>query len=159
MSPKKYYFFRKRSREEDLSDFMPLSKRINNLHIDNNNISCFDNPTAGILGAILTSGEQYHHYHNNNNNNMLHHNGFQSHNEMNHQGGGHQVLTDENSLPESEYSNGTGVSSHSEGLETMALGEYHPDLNADENPYYYTKNKLLYDLYVERMRRCPMNSY
>lgn len=29
-------YFRKRSREDDICEFMPLSKRINNLHINNN---------------------------------------------------------------------------------------------------------------------------
>lgn len=31
--------------------------------------------------------------------------------------------------------------------------EYNPELNADQNPYYYEKNKMLYDLHVERVKR------
>lgn len=30
---------------------------------------------------------------------------------------------------------------------------YSPELTADENPFYYDKNKLLFDLHVERQRR------
>jgi len=31
--------------------------------------------------------------------------------------------------------------------------EYNPELNEDQNPYYYEKNKMLYDLHVERVKR------
>lgn len=31
--------------------------------------------------------------------------------------------------------------------------KYMPDLNAAENPYYYEYNKLLFELYVERLQR------
>lgn len=31
--------------------------------------------------------------------------------------------------------------------------EYNPELTADQNPYYYEKNKMLYDLHVERVKR------
>lgn len=30
---------------------------------------------------------------------------------------------------------------------------YSPELTADENPFYYDKNKLLFDLHVQRQRR------
>lgn len=30
---------------------------------------------------------------------------------------------------------------------------YSPELTQHENPYYYNKNKLLYELHLERMRR------
>lgn len=33
------------------------------------------------------------------------------------------------------------------------MENYRPDLNANDNPYYYENNKLLYSLYVERMHR------
>lgn len=31
--------------------------------------------------------------------------------------------------------------------------KYLPDLNAIENPHYYENNRLLFELYVERIRR------
>lgn len=31
--------------------------------------------------------------------------------------------------------------------------QYDPDLTSDQNPYYYESNKLLFDLYVERVHR------
>lgn len=148
---------RKRSREEDLNDFMPLSKRINNLHIDNNSIPYLDN-THGIIGPILTSNNVHELQQKQQFLNMQqqHLNGTQlQHNQIASQ----QCLSDENSLSESEYSNGTGVSSVDSGVETMILNEYCPDLSAEQNPFYYAKNKLLYDLYVERMRRYQMNPF
>lgn len=30
---------------------------------------------------------------------------------------------------------------------------YDPDLTSDQNPYYYESNRLLFDLYVERVHR------
>jgi hypothetical protein len=30
---------------------------------------------------------------------------------------------------------------------------YQPELSVDQNPYYYNKNRELYDLYVERVKR------
>lgn len=31
--------------------------------------------------------------------------------------------------------------------------QYDPDLTSDQNPYYYESNRLLFDLYVERVQR------
>lgn len=31
---------------------------------------------------------------------------------------------------------------------------YAPELNEAENPFYYIKNKLLYELHYERLKRC-----
>jgi len=31
--------------------------------------------------------------------------------------------------------------------------QYDPDLTSDQNPYYYESNRLLFDLYVERVHR------
>ncbi|KAG5671473.1 hypothetical protein PVAND_001668 [Polypedilum vanderplanki] len=30
---------------------------------------------------------------------------------------------------------------------------YNPELSREENPHYYYKNNILYDLYIERLRR------
>ncbi|ALC46333.1 CG14229 [Drosophila busckii] len=98
---------RKRSREDDIPcDSTPLSKRINNLHLNyddgNSNSSC-SNP--GII---------------NDNNNYL---------------------------PTTPA--GSGGDGSSDGTNY----EYNPELNADQNPYYYEKNKILYDLHAERVKR------
>lgn len=98
--------YRKRTTDdEDPTEFMPLSKRINNLHLNNSdpNFNCQINPNL------------------NNNSN---------------------------------FSNGQdSSSSNSQFSEEGSIEGYNPELNHDENPFYYNKNKLLYDLYVERMRR------
>lgn len=33
---------------------------------------------------------------------------------------------------------------------------YDPELNESQNPFYYLKNKLLYDLHLERLKRCSV---
>ncbi|XP_050540965.1 uncharacterized protein LOC126905368 [Daktulosphaira vitifoliae] len=35
--------------------------------------------------------------------------------------------------------------------------QYDPDLTSDQNPFYYESNKLLFDLYVERIHRHGQN--
>ncbi|KAI8034672.1 uncharacterized protein LOC128264221 [Drosophila gunungcola] len=94
---------RKRSREDDLPcESTPLSKRINNLHLNyddgnsSSSSSCSIPPLPGGAGG-----------------------------------------------PETGPS-GSGV----------ATGyEYNPELGAEQNPYYYEKNKMLYDLHMERTKR------
>lgn len=98
--------FRKRTAEDEPIEFMPLSKRINNLHLNNSNSN---------LNFQLNSQ--------NLNNNLNITNGQDS------------------------------SSSNSQFSEEGSTEGYNPELNHDENPFYYNKNKLLYDLYIERMRR------
>lgn len=86
---------------------MPLSKRINNLHLNNSDPK-FNGQTNQNL---------------NNNNLNFSNNGQDS------------------------------SSSNSQFSEEGSIEGYNPELNHDENPFYYNKNKLLYDLYIERMRR------
>ncbi|KAH8316091.1 hypothetical protein KR074_002107 [Drosophila pseudoananassae] len=100
---------RKRSREDDLPcESTPLSKRINNLHLnyDDGNSSSSSSCSIPPLG-------------NSDNNNYL--------------------LT--GTLP--------AVS----GGAAERVFEYNPELGAEQNPYYYEKNKMLYDLHVERVKR------
>ncbi|XP_017066976.1 uncharacterized protein LOC108105067 [Drosophila eugracilis] len=99
---------RKRSREDDLPcESTPLSKRINNLHLnyDDGNSSSSSScsiPPLPVGGASAPGGP-----------------------------GGHDA-------------SGNGV----------AVGyEYNPELGAEQNPFYYEKNKMLYDLHVERIKR------
>ncbi|XP_043661465.1 uncharacterized protein LOC122625378 [Drosophila teissieri] len=102
---------RKRSREDDLAcESTPLSKRINNLHLnyDDGNSSSSSScsiPTLSGGGANVAGGP-----------------------------GG-------SGGPDAA---GNGV----------ATGyEYNPELGAEQNPFYYEKNKMLYDLHVERIKR------
>lgn len=88
-----YSNFRKRSRalfDDDSLEFMPLSKRINNLHINS------------TLPGNLPN----------------------------------------NSQPIEQWGPGP-----------PAQPQYQPELSVNQNPYYYTTNKLLFDLYIERMNR------
>ncbi|XP_017871627.1 PREDICTED: uncharacterized protein LOC108619515 [Drosophila arizonae] len=102
---------RKRSREDDLPcESTPLSKRINNLHLNYDDGNSSSSSNCSIPNLI------------NDNNNYI--------------------------LP--TIQNG-GISP----AEVVGGGiyDYNPELNADQNPYYYEKNKMLYDLHVERVKR------
>ncbi|XP_034830937.1 uncharacterized protein [Maniola hyperantus] len=46
---------RKRSREEDACEFMPLSKRINNLHINNNLTSPISQPSDSSQNSAIAT--------------------------------------------------------------------------------------------------------
>ncbi|XP_037933021.1 uncharacterized protein LOC119667781 [Teleopsis dalmanni] len=91
---------RKRNREDDnFCDSTPLSKRINNLHINN-----YDDHTYIPEIAVLE-----------------------------------EKTTD----------------NHKVYLSPTARPVYNPELNESQNPFYYTKNKLLHDLHMERLKRIP----
>lgn len=130
--------FRKRSREDESCDFMPLSKRINNLHIANgnqhlaHNIHQNNEPMASstmgdnnYLPHQLPSYSPYIVQHNQipNNGNLIHENFHQPNGQC--------------------YSNNNN----------NVMEIYSPELSQDQNPHYYSKNKLLYDMHLERMRR------
>lgn len=107
---------RKRGRnaeEENSSEFMPLSKRINNLHINN----------FSRLPEAATE-------------------------KMNSQWEEHNLIASSNHSEPSRSPSSDGYSSSQ-----SYTSDYSPDLNSNQNPYYYETNKLLYDLYVERMQR------
>ncbi|XP_066258466.1 uncharacterized protein [Euwallacea similis] len=102
---------RKRTRSfQDETDFMPLSKRINNLHINNMltdpNAHMGPNPPWGQLNG--------------------------------------------QSLPLPESPSG---SEQSIEWNYSPQSQYCPDLNESQNPHYFNINKLLYEMYVERMSR------
>ncbi|XP_050432188.1 uncharacterized protein LOC126840471 isoform X2 [Adelges cooleyi] len=46
---------------------------------------------------------------------------------------------------------------HNNSNENQEQLQYDPDLSSDQNPYYYESNKLLFDLYVERLHRQGQN--
>ncbi|XP_060522669.1 uncharacterized protein LOC132699794 [Cylas formicarius] len=97
---------RKRERPfQDEAEFMPLSKRINNLHI-NNGMAMDVSPLTPIEWGP---------------------------------GPPHQ-------LPESPPNSEPGVDwTHST--------QYSPDLDENQNPHYFNINKLLFEMYIERLQR------
>ncbi|XP_055841676.1 transcription factor mef2A [Episyrphus balteatus] len=124
---------RKRSREDDFCESTPLSKRINNLHINNNNLEeSFHN-------------HQHHQHHNHQNYNTSNNMGMQNiqqhinHN-MQQQQYPNQVLHhhNPNQVPQQD---------------DFQQYSYDPELSEHENPFYYNKNKLLHELHFERVKR------
>ncbi|XP_014092572.1 uncharacterized protein [Bactrocera oleae] len=116
---------RKRSREDDICDSTPLSKRINQLHLTN-----LDEPQQAIQ--------------------QLHFNDPTK-----------QV--DLSQLYNNNYINNSALNMHlhkqpqivDEQQQQIHLQHlYAPELNEAENPFYYIKNKLLYELHYERLKRC-----
>lgn len=144
---------RKRSREEDVNEFMPLSKRINNLHLNNNNGGVGGFPTeqhhhpAAVVGMHMPILDGYQGP------------SFPQCSSSSNSSGGSTC----HSIPSggSSPSNGGGIRSvpsahgHQDTLivNGETLGDYCPDLAEHENPHYFNRNKVLYELYVERMRR------
>lgn len=164
---------RKRSRDEDSCDFMPISKRINSLSInnpfvaDNNIAAIIQQPEPSALGYDQTmmnniASDIYHPLHqhaiqaatlsnnnsypdplsNNNyfhtNNNYMAHGRLEHHGDRTHNGNGGDPSVGQQQHLHQEY---------------MTLESYNPELTQDENPFYYNKNKLLFDLHIERERR------
>ncbi|XP_012276199.1 uncharacterized protein LOC105697449 [Orussus abietinus] len=106
---------RGRSAEEDASEFMPLSKRINNLHI---------NGFPGLQERALEK--------------------------MDSDWGDRNFAPSPNN---SEPSQGSSSCDGCSSSQSSYTAEYRPDLDANDNPFYYENNKLLYSLYMERMQR------
>lgn len=111
-----FYVCRKRVRnlQEDEVEFMPLSKRINNLHI-RNSLFLDNHPTSVNASEWGPRPPNY-----------------------------------SNPLPASPPS--------SEGsLDWSNIPqypqEYAPDLNETENPHYFSINKLLFEMYIQRLQR------
>lgn len=155
---------RKRSRDEDSCDFMPISKRINNLsitssqhnifhsHESNDSMAASSNyPSNGYFAANGTHLNNNHHY-------------------SNHLDNGHSYQGDAmSSTPQSDSSHfgllGNSIGQQSaimehpaghpsaDSAESIDVISYSPELSPEENPFYYNKNKLLFDLHVERERR------
>uniref|UniRef100_A0A1Q3F682 Putative transcription factor n=1 Tax=Culex tarsalis TaxID=7177 RepID=A0A1Q3F682_CULTA len=128
---------RKRSREEEVNEFMPLSKRINNLHLNNGQ----QQQQQQAMHMPLLEGHQT---------------SFP-------QCGGSSNSSGStcHSIPSGGSSPGGGISGPGVGgpevvgftVNGELLGDYCPDLGEHENPHYFNRNKVLYELYVERMRR------
>lgn len=184
------FFCRKRSRDEDNCDFMPISKRINNLSLrgqclgemdtepqingTNNNLAAnylmaINNQpiqsnyfaTAPVPDHIAINNGSYQqspHSHHHPSQNPHHLQNHQSHVQSlglsNEFANGLAIATSVNQH-QSQRILHKQQSIHSElnNNEMDGDGRYSPELTADENPYYYSKNKLLFDLHIERERR------
>ncbi|XP_030751786.1 uncharacterized protein LOC115879225 [Sitophilus oryzae] len=101
---------RKRTRSfQDETEFMPLSKRINNLHIHN---------MLSEQGPLISA-------------------------EWNLQGPSN---TQNVRLPDSP-------SESERSIESNFSPPYSPALNESQNPHYFNINKVLYEMYLERLNR------
>ena len=95
---------------------MPLSKRINNLHLTNHQA---DESHHGM--ATLEYANQHQ---------------FQNHLQQ-------QIFAKNDFNNNPNQQNGQIQHYH----------QYNPSLNEAENPHYYNRNKILYELYMDRERR------
>lgn len=152
---------------------MPISKRINNLTLSSqcfgeNDSTTAPNLTTDYLMAINNQNLQPNHY--------VEH---CSPNQMDHHGNFHQSFVQPNNhsgafnhLGANEYktnqehqhqmhhhqhhlANHQSTNSLDNELNNNGMEVYRPELTPDENPFYYNKNKLLFDLHIERQRRHP----
>lgn len=197
MTKHKYrlYPHRKRSREEDTSDFMPISKRINNLSISNANgfgehetihnqngthatnypmaINQYDNQSNHTInGHPNHLHSQLHTNHSTHSTNGLHghvpshhHHHQQQHQHHNHHNQVPKTTTDVAGAAAAAAAAGaiTQDQMHLDGaamnVNNGQLHCYSPELSVNENPHYYNKNKLLYDLHIERQRRTTIDNH
>ncbi|CAH0388408.1 unnamed protein product [Bemisia tabaci] len=119
---------RKRLREnedEDKPDCIPLSKRINNLHIDAG--TSYNGLSMMPLCKHSCSSQ------------------VDSYSPMK------QEATAYNDCVSLSISNCNGSSRSNESAAPQF--SYNPDLSASDNPHYYEPNRLLYNLYIERVQR------
>ncbi|KAF4519543.1 hypothetical protein B566_EDAN009446 [Ephemera danica] len=140
---------RKRSRskcDDGVCDFMPLSKRINNLHLDR--------PTAGVNGqfgqpipngGINLEGAAFE-------------NGAhwpqESFARQDTRGFPNEQQAQQGPQQNSPLNvNHTAAGSTWESEQMMA--QYTPILDQTENPHYYESNKMLFELFMERLQRIP----
>lgn len=150
--------FRKRSRDEDGCDFMPLSKRINNLHINNEHTvdpnyvrqeqqyhpqqnmghSSLSNPPVGHINFPA------HHQQHQHEQQQIHQHHITQH---------HHIAQQQQQMLQHQQQNGPEQIDHHLHNNNNLMENYCPELDQNENPFYYDKNKLLYDLHAERMLR------
>ncbi|KAK7793024.1 hypothetical protein R5R35_004456 [Gryllus longicercus] len=135
--------------EEECCDFMPLSKRINNLHI--NNGSCCN----GLVHPEHSNFKQDGAFEDCHSGDV---------NVLSHSSDPLQLPF--STMPENviqpgvkhfDFHNGENSNESSSSvngwMSEQVLSLYSPDLGATDNPFYYENNKLLFALYMERMQR------
>lgn len=149
--------------DEECCDFMPLSKRINNLHINNGNclghkhIEHSVTEQDGIYEqrpddwSCMSAGRECLEV---NGNGLLCDHNYRNDNESHVQ----SACTSSNNLSHQQQhsvdsSGGSPELQSNNWMTNQALPHYNPALTASDNPYYYESNKLLYALYMERLHR------
>ncbi|XP_017156422.1 uncharacterized protein LOC108164944 isoform X2 [Drosophila miranda] len=121
---------RKRSREDDLPcESMPLSKRINNLHLNYDD----GNSSSSSSCSIPTQLNDYNNY------NTV------------------PVIAGGSAAAAAGAPAAAAVAGATNAVDILngdgTTYGYRPELGPGQNPYYYDKNKMLYDLHVERVKR------
>ncbi|EDW32669.1 GL18306 [Drosophila persimilis] len=121
---------RKRSREDDLPcESTPLSKRINNLHLNYDD----GNSSSSSSCSIPTQLNDYNNY------NTV------------------PVIVGGPAAAAAGAPAAAAVAGATNAIDILngdgTIYGYRPELGPDQNPYYYDKNKMLYDLHVERVKR------
>ncbi|KAJ9589494.1 hypothetical protein L9F63_017311 [Diploptera punctata] len=147
--------------DEECCDFMPLSKRINNLHINNGN--CYSG--IGYQHSMSDQAEMYEGSSEawgcmDPREECLELNGGKSlHPSYSDGNGCHSIVQPASDTGTSqphaaiESPPGTPDVQTANWIDSRILSQYTPDLNATDNPYYYENNKLLFALYMERLHR------
>lgn len=147
-----YLTYRKRSRDEDPCDFMPISKRINNLSISNPGFG--EHETFNAHNGLNASNYSMaiNNYDNQSNHSrhtiQSHSNHLHSATHALHANHSTQSAKPATQMPAQDNMHLNGAAHGSGQMEC-----YDPELSVNENPHYYNKNKLLYDLHIERQRR------
>uniref|UniRef100_A0A1B0BVJ1 Uncharacterized protein n=1 Tax=Glossina palpalis gambiensis TaxID=67801 RepID=A0A1B0BVJ1_9MUSC len=120
----------KRNREDDLlCESAPLSKRSNNLHLSN-----FEVTNLKFQQQLPHNNHLYQATQGNNNN---------YHSQQ-------QYLPTDIMVTQLQHME-TPLPYHPN--DAVEKATYNPDLNEAENPYYYAKNRLLHELHLERLKR------
>ncbi|XP_055695002.1 uncharacterized protein LOC129796893 [Lutzomyia longipalpis] len=128
---------RKRSREEEDAsmDFMPLSKRINNLHLTTTSLPQIYDSNSSNSDAMCTQNysqappteppQNFVHFYSQQNTSSAQQQPFFS------------ILPKPQEVPQ----------------DSIHMSEYCPELSIIENPHYFLKNKLLFELHIQRLKR------
>lgn len=147
----KYLPYRKRSRDEDSCDFMPISKRINNLSISNPGFGEHETFSAHIGSNASNYAMAINSYDNQSNQSRHTIDGHPNHlhSAIHAMHANHSAQS--NKAPQMPAQGSMHLNDAAHGNGQMEC--YCPELSPTENPHYYTKNKLLYDLHLERQRR------
>lgn len=139
---------RKRGRdncEEERCAFMPLSKRINSIHLTGSNSNGIGHPIT-----LLEQEDCFNHSYGQSSNCIHDAQAYSNDSagapDFNVYGGRFgENCTSSVVLQSQEWV--------AEQIPEQNGYSYNPELNASDNPYYYESNKLLFDLYIERLQR------
>lgn len=149
---------------------MPISKRINNLTLTSqcfgeNDSLTIPTMTTDYSMAINNQNSQSNHYvEHSYPNQMVHHANYQqsfvqpsNHSDAFNHLGTIEYKTNQEHQHQMHHrhhlANQQSTNSLDNELNNNGMEVYRPELTSDENPFYFNKNKLLFDLHIERLRR------